>query len=93
MILLLYQIAAPDFKPVPVIAIIIQVLRHRIGVVKGLVHAVLTMFVVPRRCHVPSRPTTPPIVSAQCIFHKSQPPTNTCCHWKIPWELTDQVQS
>ena len=76
MIILLYQIATPDLKPVPVVAIIIQVLRHHVGVVEGLVHAVLAVLVVPRWCHVPSRPPTSPIVPGQQFLRKSSPPTH-----------------
>ena len=69
-LIILYQVSTPDLKSVPVVAIIIQVLRYYVGVVKGLVHAVLTMLVVSRWGHMPSRPTTSPIVPAQQTFQK-----------------------
>ena len=60
-----YQIATPNFQPVPVVAVVVQILRHHIGVKEGLVHALLAMLVVSCRCHVPARPPASPVVPGQ----------------------------
>ena len=59
---IIHQIAAPDLKAVPIVAIVVQVLWNHIGVVEGLVHAVLAVLVVASWCHVSTRPPTSPIV-------------------------------
>merc|ERR1719357_915811 len=61
-LIFLCQIAAPDLKAVPIVAIVVQVLWDHIGVIEGLVHAVLAVLVVASWCHVSTRPPTSPIV-------------------------------
>ena len=44
------------------LAIVVKVLWQNVGQIKGVIHALLGMLVIPSCCHVTSTPPTVPVV-------------------------------